>query len=331
MTTLLAAPSAQVAGVTQRHRRIPWSAATSAAILLILAVIDVILQPALLNLTQIGLLLQTALPLILIATAQTLVVLVRGIDLSVGGIFVVGNALTVTWVGAGGGAHQLLILATIGVTILFGAINGILVTSLRMEPFIATLGTWTIFDGIALKILPTDGGTPPPLLQTLILKSFFGLPSSVLLVALLILGWSLLKTSTFGHRIYAVGADEERARLNGTPVRRIKLAVYVLAGLCAGLAGIYAAGATTTGTPTAGDGYILTSVAAVVIGGTSLLGGRGGVGLTLMAALSLTFIADIVTSVNLGVWVSVAASSGLLLLVVSIQSLIARAAERTRG
>jgi ribose transport system permease protein len=129
----------------------------------------------------------------------------------------------------------------------------------------------------------------------------------------------------------AVGADEERARLNGTPVRRVKLAVYALAGLCAGLGGIYSAGATASGTPTAGDAYILTSVAAVVIGGTSLLGGRGGIGLSIMAALSLTLIGDIVSAVNLDVWVSVAASAGLLLVVVVLRSLVERQMQRSRA
>jgi ribose transport system permease protein len=132
-------------------------------------------------------------------------------------------------------------------------------------------------------------------------------------------------------RLYAVGADEERARLNGTPVRTTKLAAYVLAGLCAAIGGIYAAGGTASGTPTAGDAYILTSVAAVVIGGTSLRGGEGGVGMTIMGALALTLISDIVQAVNLAVWVSVAASAGLLLVLVAARSLIEMRVERRRA
>jgi ribose transport system permease protein len=305
-------------------RDVPWNDIATAAILLALVVIDVSLQPALGDLVQIGLLLQTALPLVFVAAAQTLVVLVRGIDLSVGGIFVVANAITAVWVGDASGAHQLLLIVAVGSGVAMGALNGALVAGARLEPFIATLGTWTIFSGIALLILPTDGGAPPPVLTSLILGDVAGIPSSIVILALVFGAWRGLRATRFGRRMFAVGADEERARLNGTPVRTVKLAVYSLAGLCAALGGIYSAGATASGTPTAGDAYILASVAAVVIGGTSLLGGRGGVGLSIMAALSLTLIGDIVTAVNLDIWVSVAASAGLLLAVVVLRALIER-------
>lgn len=314
-----------------RPRRVAWGTLTTALILVALAVTDVLLQPALLDLVQIGLLLQTALPLVFVAAAQTLVVLVRGIDLSVGGIFVVANAITAQWVGGAAGSHQLLLLVAIASGLAMGAFNGALVAGLRFEPFIATLGTWTIFSGIALMILPTDGGTPPPILTSIILGEVFGIPSAIVIVAAIFGVWRAIRGTRFGGRIMAVGADEERARLNGTPVRRVKLAVYALAGLVAGLGGIYSAGATVSGTPTAGDAYILVSVAAVVIGGTSLLGGRGGVGLSIMAALSLALISDIVSAVNFDVWVSVAASSGLLLVVVVVRALIERGSERSRA
>lgn len=312
-------------------QRVAWSTLTTAAILVALAVCDLLLQPALADVVQIGLLLQTALPLVFVAAAQTLVILVRGIDLSVGGIFVVANAITAVWVGGDAGSHQLLLIVAVASGLAMGALNGALVAGLRFEPFIATLGTWTIFSGIALLILPTDGGTPPPFLTNIILGDVAGVPSSIVILAAIFGVWRGVRATRFGHRMLAVGADEERARLNGTPVRTVKLAVYSLAGLCAGLGGIYSAAATSSGTPTAGDPYILTSVAAVVIGGTSLLGGRGGIGLSMMAALSLTLIADIVSAVDLDVWVSVAASAGLLLVIVVARSLVERHVERRRA
>lgn len=327
VTTLVRRPALAV----PLPRRLAWTNLVTAAILVALAVTDLILQPALANTIQIGLLLQTALPLVFVSAAQTLVVLVRGIDLSVGGIFVVTNAVTAVWVGGAGGSHQLLLLAALAMGVGMGALNGALVAGLRFEPFIATLGTWTIFNGIALMILPTDGGTPPPFLTKLILGQVAGIPSSIVILAAIFGVWRGIRATRFGARMIAVGADEERARLNGTPVRRVKLAVYALAGLCAALGGIYSAGATSSGTPTAGDAYILTSVAAVVIGGTSLRGGQGGVGLTIMAALALTLISDIVSAVNLAVWVSVAASSALLLAVVVARSLVEARLERSRA
>jgi ribose transport system permease protein len=297
-------------------------------ILIALAIVDVSLQPALTHLSQAGLLIETALPLVLVSVAQTFVVLVGGIDLSVGGIFVVTNAMTVTWVGGAAGGHQLLVLAVLAAGLAMGLLNGVLVVGLGFQPFIATLGTWTIFNGIALKILPTDGGTPPPFLTNFIGDSVFGIPSAIVVLVVVFLLWRALKASRFGVRVYAVGADQERARLNGTSVRTVKLIVYALAGLCAAAAGIYAAGADASGTPTAGDAYILTTVAAVVIGGTSLRGGQGGVGLTILAALSLTLISDIVGAINLNAWVSVAASAALLLIVVMCRSLVSQRAGR---
>lgn len=309
-------------GAISLRRSWSWTNAVTAFILVALIIADLSIQPALGNLVQIGLLVETALPLILLAVAQTFVVLVGGIDLSVGGMYVVTNAITVQWVGLHGGAHQWLLLVALGFGLAMGALNGLLVVRFGFQPFIATLGTWTIFNGIALLILPTDGGSPPPLLTNLLAGQVAGIPSAIVILVAIFVLWRGLRATRFGVRMYAVGADEERARLNGTPVRSIKLAVYVIAGMCAALAGIYAAAANASGTPTGGDAYILTSVAAVVIGGTSLRGGEGGVGLTLMAAMSLTLINDIVGAENLNTWVSVAAGAALLLALVIARTLV---------
>jgi len=313
------------------RRRWSWSNLVTSVILIALAIADLSLQPALANVTQIGLLLQTALPLVFVSVAQTLVVLIGGIDLSVGGMFVVANAITAVWVGGAGGAHQALLLVALGAGLAMGALNGLLVVVLRFEPFIATLGTWTIFNGIALMILPTDGGAPPPILTKLTTGTLVGIPSSIVILAAIFGVWRGIRVTRFGVRMYAVGADQERSRLNGTSVGRVKLSVYALAGLCAALGGIYSAGVTASGTPTAGDPYILATVAAVVIGGTSLRGGEGGVGMTIMAALALTLITDIVSAVNLDVWVSVAASAGLLLVLVVARAMIERQLARRRA
>lgn len=141
--------------------RIAGGTAVTAGLLAVLIVVDLILQPGLLDITQIGLLVQTALPLVLVAAAQTLALLVRGIDLSVGGVFAVANVMTAVWVGASGGAHQLLLLVVLAAGLAMGAINGILIARLDFQPFIATLGTWTAYSGVALMILPSDGGAVP--------------------------------------------------------------------------------------------------------------------------------------------------------------------------
>ena len=297
-----------------------WTALSTAAILAALVAVDLVLQPALLSVFQIGLEVQTALTLVFLGLAQTLVVLVRGIDLSVGGMMVVANALTATWVGGATGSRQWLLLVILAVGVGMGGLNGVLVAFLDFQPFVATLATWTIFNGIALWILPTDGGAAPPKLTDVVTTSIGPVPASFVILVGVLAFWWYLRGTRFGHSIYAIGSDEDRAQLNGVDVRLVKLVVYALAGAAAAIAGIYLAGTTSTGTPTAGDGYILQSVAAVVIGGTSLLGGSGGFGLTVMATFILTIIADVVSALNLSVWVSVAASAGLLLLVVGGRS-----------
>jgi ribose transport system permease protein len=253
-----------------------WTPLSTALILAALIATDLALQPALLDVFQIGLEVETALTLVLLGLAQTLVVLVRGIDLSVGGIMVVSNALAATWVGGAGGTHQWLLLVVLGFGCAMGALNGTLVAFLDFQPFVATLATWTIFNGIALWILPTDGGAAPPALTRVVNASIGSVPASFVILAGLLIFWWYLRGTRFGHAIYAIGSDEDRAQLNGE--------------------------------------------AAVVIGGTSLLGGAGGFGLTVMATFVLTIIADVVAALNLSVWVSVAASAGLLLVVVGARS-----------
>ena len=316
---IVGAASAPLAGRLPRPR-ISWTAASTAVMLVALIGADVSLQPALLNTFQIGLEVQTALTLVFLGVAQTLVVLVRGIDLSVGGIMVVANVLTATWVGGAVGSRELLIVVVLLIGAAMGAFNGVLVAFLGFQPFVATLATWTIFNGIAIWLLPTDGGAAPPDLTRVVVGSVGSVPTSFVILAGVFVCWWYFRGTRFGRAMYAVGSDEERAHLNGVDVRRTKLAVYAVAGLVSAMAGVYLVGTTSTGTPTAGDGYILQSVAAVVIGGTSLLGGSGGVGLTVMATFVLTIIADVVSALNLSVWVAVAASAGLLLAVVSVRS-----------
>ena len=307
--------------------RIPWGTAATALLLLALFVVDLSVQPGLWNIDQLGMLVQTALPLVFVAAAQTLALLVRGIDLSVGGVFAIANTMTAVWVGADGGWPMLVVVLLAGLAA--GAINGLLISYLSFQPFIATLGTWTAYSGIALMILSTDGGMVPTVLSDLLYQSWLGIPSSFWIVLIAFLLWRILRASRFGHQLLAVGDDEERARLNGTPVRRVRLLVYALAGACAAAGGIMLAGVTSTGSPTSGDAYILLSISAVVIGGTSLAGGRGGFGLSLMGVFSLTLISDIVTGANLDVWVSVAASALLLLVMVSIRALVDRRTARS--
>ena len=317
----MSALAASVRGAGLSARRLPVGQWGTVALLLALLVADVSVQPVLLDIDQIGLLLQTALTAVLLAAAQTLAVLSRGVDLSVGSVMVTTNVLVATKLGGIDGDNLGLLPLVLAVGAAVGLLNGALIAYGGLEPFVATLASWAIFNGVALLILPTDGGEVPQQLTQLAIGETAGIPNAYLGVALVLGAWWWLRRSPLGVRILAVGSDEARAFLNGIDVRRTKLAVYGIAGFVAGLAGVCLAAVTSTGTPTAGDGYLLPSLAAVVIGGTSLLGGRGGVGLSVMGVLVLVLISDLVAGLQLPSWVAVVASAAMLLIVVSVRSL----------
>jgi len=302
-------------------KRLPRGEWGTLLLLTTLIVVDVSIQPALLDVTQIGLLIQTALVAVLLASAQTLAVLTRGVDLSVGSVLVVTDVLTATKLGGLEGDRLALLPLVLAAGAAIGLLNGALIAYGGLEPFVATLATWAIFDGVALLVLPTDGGAPPQQLTNLAIGETAGIPNAYIGLALVLLAWFALRRSPLGVRILAVGSDAERAFLNGIDVRRTKLIVYALGGFVAGIAGVYLAASTSTGVPTAGDGLLLPSLAAVVIGGTSLAGGRGGVGLSVMGVFVLVFIGDLVAALQLPSWVATVASAAMLLIVVSLRSL----------
>jgi ribose transport system permease protein len=238
--------------------------------------------------------LETTLPLILVGFGQSLVVMTGGIDLSVGGTMSLSSAFLATHaVNNGDLAVWLPLVLLIGLA--GGAINGILIVKTRIQPFIVTLASWSVFDGLALLVLPTEGGGVAPGLTKFVSGELAGVPKSLIFAVIVILAWLVLRRTKFGLAVLAVGSDQASARLNGINVDRTKVIVYALSGLSAALAAIYYNGALTfSGSPTAGDPFILLSVAAVVIGGTSLSGGRGSYLGTVLGALSLSFISQIV-------------------------------------
>ena len=297
-----------------------------APLFIVLMTIDVALQPEILEKSQIALTIQTAMPLILISAAQCIVLLTGGIDISVGGTMVVAGVLTATI--TGGGDHNAWLIGLIPLAgLALGAVNGALIVIGRFEPFVATLGTWAIYNGIALQVLPSAGGTTPAGLTAWAQDTTSLLPTSILLLILALAFWWYWRSTTLCRRIYSIGSDEIRAGLSGINIARTKFSVYAIAGLLASFAGIYLALITGTGDATIGNGYILSSVEACVLGGVSLSGGAGGVGLAIAGAFTLTFIEGIASVLEMPPWVSVVLSAGLLLIVIGIQARLGRNTE----
>jgi len=220
-----------------------------------------------------------AAPFALVALGQTLVILTGGIDLSVGSVIAV-SAMTAAKIVLGHPERLWLALgAAIAVGILCGLINGLLVSRLNVPPFVATLGMMTaasgaafvIGDGAPINGLPAEFGR---IANTRVLG--FPAPVWVMLVGFAIVALVMHRTS-FGLRVYAVGGNRTAAEVAGVNVRRTLTTVYVVSGALAGISGVILASRVISGPPTLGQGYELDAIAAVVIGGASLMGGRGTV------------------------------------------------------
>jgi ribose transport system permease protein len=238
-----------------------------------------------------------ALPLVLVALGQFFVVLTNGIDLSLGPMMSVSGAIAaLTFSTSPIGAVLLAMVAAVS----GGLANAILVVRLRLPPILATLATMSIFQGVALVILPSPGGAVPAGLTAFVTNggpALLPVPLLLLVCAALATGWTM--TTRFGIWLRAVGGDEGAARSSGVPVSAVKFGAYVLAALLAGSGGLYLAIATANGSPTIGDSFILLSIAAVVLGRVAIVGGRGSPLGVVMGALTLTIIGSLLYFANL--------------------------------
>lgn len=228
-----------------------------------------------------------AAPFALIALGQTLVILTGGIDLSVGSLIAVG-AMVSAWIAIRN--PEMIWLALLGAIVagtIAGVINGIVVAFLDVPPFVATLGMLTAGSGFAYFI---GGGAPinglPESFGLIANTRFFGFQAPVfVMVGFFILLGLIMKYSAFGLRVYAVGGNRVAAEVSGVNVRRTLVQVYTLSGFLAGLSGVILASRVISGPPNLGQGFELGAIAAVVIGGASLMGGRGTVWGTFLGLL----------------------------------------------
>lgn len=271
------------------HKR-PW---LSPLFLLFVAFLAFfIATPTFLTPSSMGILLQQTAVVAALAVGQTIVILTAGIDLSVGAIMVLSMMVMASLARDGGMPGILALLIGVALATLAGLVNGLLVTRINLPPFIVTLGTLSIFTAIALLY---SGGESiqaehlPRLLN--FLGEGFGIGSFrltwgiVVVVLMYAVMAFVLSQTAWGRYVYAVGDDAESSRLSGVPSRRILLGVYTVAGLIYGLAAWILIGRAGAATPNAVPDANLASITAVVIGGTSLFGGRGRLIGTLIGAL----------------------------------------------
>jgi ribose transport system permease protein len=268
-----------------------------------------------------------AMTLLLAATGQTVVLLRGGIDLSIGGMISLGTVIAATRFGDDPWQAALWAIAIVALGAAIGIVNGTLMTILRLQPFLVTLATWSILSGAALLILPTDGGSLPSGWMAFGSLSWQGVSSAVWLLVLLVAFWLWFKRTRLGIAIRATGSNERSAFLSGVSPLFINGATYGLSGVFAALAALYLTTQTGAGSPTIGKDYILPSVAAAVIGGISLFGGRGGLIGTIIGAFILTIIGNLVFVLSISsYWQPIV--SGLILLVSVLASSIAEKSAR---
>lgn len=236
-----------------------------------------------------------AVPFVL-AVGVTLTVLLGGIDLSVGSLLALTGVMLAIFVGVL--PPWIAILAAIAFAMAIAlATNGLLIGRFGVNPFVVTLGGLSAFRGLAYIV--SDGQTQTvsvPEVEQFGFGEILGIPIPVIVMVLLFLGtWWLLRATYFGRNIYAIGGNREAARIAGVPIQRVTVAVYVAAGFCAGLAAILQTGRSGAAAPTAATGIELLAAAAVLLGGTRLTGGAGGVAGTAIAVLFLATMDNVLT------------------------------------
>lgn len=305
-----------MSGLTTWIRREPGAPVAYIALVLV-AGLWVALTPSL-TLSSFTYSIAQMLPLAMAGVGMAIVLVSRGIDLSVGGMVAVANVVIAQGDTALGGPWAAA-LAALALTVVIGLANGLLVGLLKLPALVVTLATGSIASGIALYILPNPGGQVSGGFTVVDAVLVGPVPLVLLLVfAVPLVIWYPLRRSRAGHALYAVGGDEAAAFVSGLRPWRSQALAYTLSGLFAGLGGVFLTMSTGSGDATIGAPYTLNAIAAAVLGGVSLRGGRGSVAGAVAGALILSFITNLLFSLGLNSYWQYVATGTLLVVVVGI-------------
>ncbi|RUY14332.1 ABC transporter permease, partial [Mesorhizobium sp. M7A.F.Ca.US.005.03.2.1] len=293
-------------------------------LLVVLLAVNLILSPGRFQPGSWGALVGLAAPLIGAAIASTPVILAGrgGIDISVGPLMGFVNALTiqVLFLGTGISSPLVLVPAALLVGALVGAANGFLATIVRIQPIVATLGTYLILTGVTLTILPAPIGPAPAWL-----KALSG-PLSMLPLAAMLVAWWLVRRTPYYDQLMAVGSDDRAAYTAGVDVTRVRFIAYVMTGILGGCAGLMLTALIGSADPNIGPTYTLIAIAAVALGGVSLAGGRGGVAGAAIGAIDIFLLQSVLTTFNVSTFVLQIAYGAILVLAVMLTALQERLA-----
>jgi ribose transport system permease protein len=272
-------------------------------LLAILVVVIQLASPGIVKFSWAGVILRTAVPLAILAGCQTLTMLTGGIDLSVGAVASMAGFVTATLIHSPGGVAQAIVVS-LSVAALAGLITGLVVGVFRVHPLIVTLGMSFIVLGLAnvwqLQSVQTGAGVPAELRTIGSGMQGDVLPNSlVVFVPIVLFILLLLRRTGYGRLLFAIGDNPIAARLSGARSWQVLTVLYTLSAILAGISGLVLSGLTNTASVSLADSSLLPSVAAAVIGGTSIFGGRGGYGGTIVGALILTVLSALLTVLGL--------------------------------
>lgn len=262
----------------------------------------------------------------IIALGMTFVILTGGIDLSVGSLLAVAGVIAANLAGNG---IVIALIAAVAATTMLGLINGVVIAKARIQPFIVTLAMMIAARGIALAVTGEESVKIQGLSGDFnwLGRGWLGfLPVPVaILIVVFVIGWLVLNYTRFGRHVYAVGDNDEAARLMGLNINRVTILVYGVSGLLAGLSGVILASRLGAGQPVAGVGWELDAIAAVVVGGTLLTGGKGSAVSTLFGVLLLGVIFNLFNlEGQISPWWQLVLRGGILLAVVVLQNRLTR-------
>jgi ribose transport system permease protein len=304
-----------------RQNRMPF-----ALVLLALVVaVNLVLQPNMLEPVTLNSSMRLFLPLILVAVGQTVVILAGGIDISVGAIVSVVNAILATQIGTKGdpGVAVLMMVLVLFVGMAAGAVNGFFVAVLRLQPIITTYATSFLFGGLALLILPSPGGGVPATFTAFYRDTRpLGLPLAFFVIAVIMLAWYGVRQTRYGRYLFAVGGNPDAAYQTGVPVSRVQFSTYVVSGFMSACGGIAITLLTGSGNAGIGDALTLTAITAVVIGGTALSGGTGTVGGAIIGAIILSLIPNIISFAKIETWWQTFLNAAIIVLALALPGLL---------
>ena len=286
-------------------------------LLVLVLIVNYSFQPNMLTPRVLNANLRSFMPLIILAVSQTIVILSGSIDLSVGTMMSLAAAFMVTRLSndSATAAFWPVVAQGVGIGLIAGAVNGLCVSFIRLPAFVTTYATSYVFAGVALWILPRPGGfVPAELVRGYRGALPFNIPLGIFIILSVLLLWSVVRVTRYGSFLYAIGGNERSAFTSGVPVTWHRFTTHMLAGGIAGIAALFLILNTGSSDARIGNSMTLDSIVAVVLGGTAMSGGVGGIAGSIMGVLALGFIRNIVSFANVFTWYQPLVDASIILL-----------------